>query len=57
MKDLTEKEKAESFLNSYLSEIQKGNRNATDLADWLTQSLPPEAIERLAKDWEDSQSK
>lgn len=54
--EMTEREKAESYLLAYLAEIQRGNRYASDFADWLMQNLPPDAVKGLAQDWDDSQA-
>ena len=54
--NMTEKEKAESFLLAYLAEVQRGNRDAGDLSSWLIESMTPEALKGLAQDWDDSQA-
>ena len=53
---MTEKEKAESYLLNYMAEVQRGNRYASDLSDWIIQNLLPEAVKGLASDWDDSQA-
>ncbi len=53
--EMTEKEKAESFLLHYFEEVQRGNSYASDLTDWLVNSLTPDALKSLAQDWDDSQ--
>ena len=55
--EMTEKEKAESFLLQYVEEVQRGNRYATDLTGWLVNSLTPDALKSLAQDWDDSQER
>jgi hypothetical protein len=55
--EMTEKEKAESFLLQYLEEVQRGNSYASDLTGWLVNSLTPDALKSLAKDWDDSQER
>jgi len=54
--DAETREKADLYLLEYLAEIQRGNRHASDLADWLVQNLPAEAVKGLAQDWDDSQA-
>jgi len=51
-----QREKADSYLLEYISEIMRGNRYASDLSDWLMQNLRPESVKRLAADWDDSQA-
>jgi hypothetical protein len=53
--EMTEKEKAESFLIQYINEVQSGDRYASDLSGWLVENLTPDALKSLAQDWDDSQ--
>lgn len=54
--DMETTDKASRLLAGWVEAVQRGDDYASNLVAWIVSHLPPDAVNGLAADWDDSQA-